>query len=78
MLDFLSENYIYLIILPLVAFLAGFIDSIVGGGGLVQVPSLFILFPQFPVSMVIGSNSKQAHQRNELKRFCGVLAILFP
>ncbi|TAH22694.1 MAG: sulfite exporter TauE/SafE family protein [Cytophagales bacterium] len=56
MLDFLNQNYIYFFILPLVAFLAGFIDSIVGGGGLVQVPSLFILFPTFPVPMVIGSN----------------------
>jgi uncharacterized membrane protein YfcA len=38
------------------AFLAGFVDSIVGGGGLVQVPALFILFPQFPVPAVIGTN----------------------
>jgi uncharacterized membrane protein YfcA len=38
------------------AFLAGFVDSIVGGGGLVQVPALFILFPNFPVPMVIGTN----------------------
>lgn len=38
------------------ALLAGFIDSIVGGGGLVQIPVLFILFPQFPVPRVIGTN----------------------
>ena len=52
----MEDHWIYLIILPIVAFLAGFIDAVVGGGGLVQVPSLFIIFPQFPVPMVIGSN----------------------
>lgn len=38
------------------ALTAGFIDSIVGGGGLVQIPALFILFPNFPVPRVIGTN----------------------
>ncbi|PLK44130.1 TSUP family transporter [Emticicia sp. TH156] len=38
------------------AFFAGFIDSIVGGGGLVQVPALFILFPGYSVPQVIGTN----------------------
>jgi hypothetical protein len=36
--------------------IAGFVDSIVGGGGLVQVPALFVLFPQFSVPQVIGTN----------------------
>jgi len=38
------------------AFFAGFIDSIVGGGGLVQVPALFILFPSYSVPQIIGTN----------------------
>lgn len=38
------------------AFFAGFIDSIVGGGGLVQVPALFILFPHYSVPQIIGTN----------------------
>ena len=38
------------------ALAAGFIDAVVGGGGLVQVPALFILFPHFPVSKIIGTN----------------------
>jgi uncharacterized membrane protein YfcA len=38
------------------AFLAGFVDSIVGGGGLVQVPAFFVLYPQLTVPNVIGSN----------------------
>jgi len=32
-----------LYILCAFAFLAGFIDSVVGGGGLVQIPAFFVL-----------------------------------
>jgi uncharacterized protein len=45
-----------LILLCFFAFVAGFVDSIVGGGGLVQVPAFFILYPQLPVPAVIGTN----------------------
>ncbi|MFN8344149.1 MAG: TSUP family transporter [Spirosomataceae bacterium] len=45
-----------IIVASLAALLAGFVDAIVGGGGLVQVPALFILFPHFSVSQVIGTN----------------------
>lgn len=38
------------------AFLAGFIDSIVGGGGLVQIPAFFVLYPQLSVPNIIGTN----------------------
>lgn len=38
------------------AFLAGFIDSIVGGGGLVSIPAFFILYPQLAVPQIIGTN----------------------
>jgi uncharacterized protein len=38
------------------ALLAGFVDSIVGGGGLVQVPALFILYPSFEIPRIIGTN----------------------
>ena len=31
--------------LCLLAFLAGFIDSVVGGGGLIQLPALLVLLP---------------------------------
>ena len=40
----------------ILAFLAGFIDSIVGGGGLIQLPALLIFLPQFPVATVFGTN----------------------
>ena len=35
---------------------AGFIDSIVGGGGLIQLPATFILFPKTPVPTLFGTN----------------------
>lgn len=37
------------------AFVAGFVDAIVGGGGLIQVPAGMLLLPQLPVATVIGS-----------------------
>jgi len=45
-----------LVILCLAAFGAGFVDSIVGGGGLVQLPALMMVLPQFPVVTVLGTN----------------------
>ena len=38
------------------AFLAGLIDSIVGGGGLVQIPAFFILYPQLSAPNIIATN----------------------
>ncbi len=48
------ETYI-LIILCIAAFFAGFVDAIVGGGGLIQSPVALILLPNFPVSSIMGS-----------------------
>ena len=45
-----------LLLMCCAAFLAGFVDSIVGGGGLVQVPALFILYPHFEIPRIIGTN----------------------
>ena len=44
-----------LLLLCCFAFSAGFVDAIVGGGGLIQTPASLILLPQFPVATVIGS-----------------------
>jgi hypothetical protein len=38
------------------AFLAGFIDSVAGGGGLIQVPALFILMPGVAPATLLGTN----------------------
>ena len=39
----------------LFAFLAGFIDSIVGGGGLIQLPAMLLFLPGVPVPTVLGT-----------------------
>ena len=44
-----------IILLCLIAFLAGYVDAVVGGGGLIQVPAGLILIPTQAVSTVIGT-----------------------
>lgn len=44
-----------IILLCIVAFAAGFVDAIVGGGGLIQTPAGLVLLPQYPVATVIGT-----------------------
>jgi uncharacterized membrane protein YfcA len=44
-----------MIILCLAAFTAGFIDSIVGGGGLIQTPATLITLPDHPVATLLGT-----------------------
>jgi uncharacterized membrane protein YfcA len=38
------------------AFIAGFIDAIVGGGGLVQLPAMFVLQPQLTLMQTLATN----------------------
>jgi uncharacterized membrane protein YfcA len=44
-----------LLLLCLAAFCAGFVDAIVGGGGLIQLPAALIILPQFDVQSVIAT-----------------------
>ncbi|MDE3235238.1 MAG: TSUP family transporter [Bacteroidota bacterium] len=44
-----------IILLCCIAFAAGFVDAIVGGGGLIQTPASLIVLPGYPVATVIGS-----------------------
>lgn len=44
-----------MIILCIASFAAGFIDAIVGGGGLVQTPATLITLPQYPVATLLGT-----------------------
>ncbi|QIS11441.1 TSUP family transporter [Nocardia arthritidis] len=44
------------LLLPIVAFAAGWIDSVVGGGGLLQLPALMIAVPGAPVATLLGTN----------------------
>ena len=42
--------------LLLFAFTAGFVDAVVGGGGLIQLPALLILYPSLPIGSVLGTH----------------------
>jgi uncharacterized membrane protein YfcA len=42
-------------ILCIAAFAAGFIDAIVGGGGLIQTPAILVVLPQYPVATLLGT-----------------------
>ena len=45
-----------LLVLCAFAFLAGALDAVVGGGGLVQLPALLVVLPQAPVVSLLGTN----------------------
>ncbi len=45
-----------LLILCALAFFAGLVDSVIGGGGLIQVPALLVFLPGVPVATVFGTN----------------------
>lgn len=44
------------VIIAVASLLAGFIDAIVGGGGLITVPTLFGLYPNAPPATLLGTN----------------------
>ena len=52
-MDILFTDYL---LLGLAAVLAGLIDAVVGGGGLIQVPALFSVFPQTMPATLFGTN----------------------
>ncbi len=61
-------SYFCIVILDLIflcsaAFAAGFVDAVVGGGGLIQIPVALIVLPQYPVATVIGTT--------KIPSFCG-------
>ncbi len=44
------------ILVSLASLLAGFVDAIVGGGGLILLPALFATFPAAPPATLLGTN----------------------
>ena len=57
------------LIVCMAALAAGFIDAIVGGGGLVQTPVLFMVFPNLPVASLLGTT--------KLPSFAGTAVSLY-
>ena len=45
-----------IILLSLIGFSAGFLDSIVGGGGLIGTPAMLNLFPHWSILNIVGTN----------------------
>jgi hypothetical protein len=45
-----------LVLLGVLAFFAGLVDAIVGGGGLIQLPALFGLYPGIAPASLLGTN----------------------
>lgn len=45
-----------LLALVLAAFVAGLVDAVVGGGGLIQIPALFTAYPQAAPATLFGTN----------------------
>ena len=73
----LPFDILILILLAVAGAFAGFVDSIVGGGGLISVPAM--LLTNLPPSMALGSNNYPVflgpvvHQL----RFCGIIWLIF-
>lgn len=42
------------------AFAGGFVDAIAGGGGLIQLPAMFLAFPNLPSAVIFGTNKFSA------------------
>lgn len=55
------------LIFAIIAFIAGFIDAVVGGGGLIQIPALLIGFPNSPVATLFGTNKISPWQELQLQ-----------
>jgi len=52
-----------MILLAIVSFVAGFIDAVVGGGGLILTPFMLINFPRLELPVIFGTN--------KISGFCG-------
>jgi uncharacterized protein len=85
LLNILADySFVTLIVLAFFAFTAGFIDSVVGGGGLIQVPGMLITFPDKPVPALFGTGkiaalagtSMAAYQYAKRVRFNYVLLLI--
>ena len=66
-----------IILLSLSAFTAGFIDAVVGGGGLIQTPFLLITFPKMPLPVLFGTNKIAALSGTSIAAFKYAKKITF-
>ena len=64
-------------LLALSSFTAGFIDAVVGGGGLIQTPFLLITFPKIPLPVLFGTNKIAALAGTSIAAFKYAKKITF-
>lgn len=55
--------------LCLFAFLAGFVDAMVGGGGLIQLPAFFLFLPQLTLVQTLATNKTASFAGTSLSAF---------
>jgi uncharacterized protein len=69
-----------ILLLCLCSLLAGFIDSVVGGGGLIQIPAMLILLPGASVATILGTNkfASCAGTTIAVQRYARHVAIEWP
>ena len=69
-MDFFSDYSLYtLFFLATFAFIAGFLDAIVGGGGLIQLPALLIQFPQLALPTLLEPIKSPRFLEQALQRY---------
>ena len=57
LLNILNDYGLWVIItIAIFSFIGGFIDAVVGGGGLIQMPALLVNFPKIPIPTLFGTN----------------------
>jgi uncharacterized protein len=55
LLQFTELGWLTIVSIVLAAFVAGLVDAVVGGGGLIQVPAMLIALPLTPVPTILGT-----------------------
>lgn len=66
---FSDYSLLTLLILSVLAFMAGFIDAVVGGGGLIQLPALLVTLPNSPLPTIFGTNKIAALSGTSMAAF---------
>lgn len=49
-------GYAKLLLILILNFVAGFLDAVIGGGGLITIPALLINLPKTPIATIFGTN----------------------
>lgn len=70
MLELLADfSMVTILSLMFFAFIAGFLDAVVGGGGLIQLPALLINFPNTAIPTLFGTNKIAALSGTSIAAF---------